>query len=217
MIGLGESIIEQLIEKGLLNNIADIYYLSYEDISSLKKEGDKFTNNLLNAIQVSKSNDLDKVICSLGIRNVGSKLAKVLAKEFKSMDKLMEADLVRLNSISDIGEITANHIYEFFREEQTIDLINRLKNAGVNMKYLQEDSGDERFFGKTFVLTGSLKDFTRDEAAKIIEDYSGKTSSSVSKKTTYVLAGEGAGSKLTKAQELGIKVISEEEFKNMLK
>lgn len=217
MTGLGESIIEQLIEKGFLKNIADIYYLRYEDISSLKKEGDKFTNNLLNAIQNSKNNDLDKIICALGIRHVGSKLAKVLAKEFKSMDKLMNADIISLNSISDVGEITANNIYEFFREKQTIDLINRLKNAGVNMTYLQNDSDDERFYGKIFVLTGSMQEFTRDEASKIIENFGGKTSSSVSKKTSYVLAGENAGSKLTKAQELGVTIISEEEFKEMIK
>ena len=215
--GLGESIIEQLIEKGLVNNIADIYYLKYEDISSLKKEGDKFTKNLLNAINESKNNDLDRVICSLGIRNVGTKLAKTLAKEFRSMDKLMEADIVRLNGINDVGEITADNIYEFFKQEQTIDLIQRLKDAGVNMEYLQEESGDERFYGKTFVLTGSLEKYTRDEASKIIERLGGKTSSSVSKKTSYVLAGEDTGSKLTKAQNLGVTVITEQEFEEMIK
>ena len=215
--GLGESIIEQLIEKGFINNIADIYYLKYEDISSLKKEGDKFTRNLLNAINDSKNNDLDRVICSLGIRNVGSKLAKTLAKEFRSMDKLMEADIVRLNGINDVGEITANNIYDFFKQEQTIDLIQRLKDAGVNMEYLQEESDDERFYGKTFVLTGSLEKYTRDEASEIIERFGGKTSSSVSKKTSYVLAGEEAGSKLTKAQSLGVPVITEQEFEDMIK
>ena len=215
--GLGESIIEQLIEKGLVNNIADIYYLKYEDISSLKKEGDKFTKNLLNAINESKNNDLDRVICSLGIRNVGTKLSKTLAKEFRSMDKLMEADIVRLNGINDVGEITADNIYEFFKQEQTIDLIQRLKDAGVNMEYLQEESGDERFYGKTFVLTGSLEKYTRDEASKIIERLGGKTSSSVSKKTSYVLAGEDTGSKLTKAQNLGVTVITEQEFEEMIK
>ena len=215
--GLGESIIEQLIEKGFINNIADIYYLKYEDISSLKKEGDKFTRNLLNAINESKNNDLDRVICSLGIRNVGSKLAKTLAKEFRSMDKLMEADIVRLNGINDVGEITANNIYDFFKQEQTIDLIQRLKDAGVNMEYLQEESDDERFYGKTFVLTGSLEKYTRDEASEIIERFGGKTSSSVSKKTSYVLAGEEAGSKLTKAQSLGVPVITEQEFEDMIK
>lgn len=215
--GLGESIIEQLIERNLINNIADIYYLKYEDISSLKKEGDKFTKNLLNAIETSKSNDLDRVICSLGIRNVGTKLAKTLAKEFKDIDNLMEASLVRLNGINDVGEITANNIYDFFRQEQTIDLIGRLKDAGVNMKYLKEESEDERFYGKTFVLTGSLEKYTRDEASRIIEDFGGKTSSSVSKKTSYVLAGEEAGSKLTKAQQLGVSVITEQEFEEMIK
>ena len=215
--GLGESIIEQLIEKDLIHTIADIYDLTYEDISSLKKEGDKFTKNLLQAIENSKKNDLDKVICSLGIRNVGAKLAKVLAKEFKTMDKLMNSDFIRLVGINDVGEITANHIHDFFREDQTIDLIARLKNAGVNMEYLQEDSDDERFYGKTFVLTGSLENYTREQASEIIERFGGKTSSSVSKKTSYVLAGEEAGSKLKKAQDLGIKVINEDEFENMIK
>ena len=215
--GLGESIIEQLIEKGLINNIADIYYLTYEDISSLKKDGEKFTKNLLNSIENSKNNDLDRVICSLGIKNVGAKLAKILAKEFKNIDDLMNASVIRLNSINDVGEITANNIYEFFKQEQTIDLINRLKNAGVNMEYLQQESDDERFFGKTFVLTGSLNNYTRDEASKIIEDFGGKTSSSVSKKTTYLLAGEDAGSKLTKAEQLGVTIITEREFEDMIK
>ena len=215
--GLGESIIEQLIEKGLINNIADIYYLTYEDISSLKKDGEKFTQNLLNSIENSKNNDLDKVICSLGIKNVGAKLAKILAKEFKNIDDLMNASVIRLNSINDVGEITANNIYEFFKQEQTIDLINRLKNAGVNMEYLQQESDDERFFGKTFVLTGSLTNYTRDEASKIIEDFGGKTSSSVSKKTTYLLAGEDAGSKLIKAEQLGVTIITEREFEDMIK
>ena len=215
--GLGESIIEQLIEKGLINNIADIYYLTYEDISSLKKDGEKFTQNLLNSIENSKNNDLDRVICSLGIKNVGAKLAKILAKEFKNIDDLMNASVIRLNSINDVGEITANNIYEFFKQEQTIDLINRLKNAGVNMEYLQQESDDERFFGKTFVLTGSLSNYTRDEASKIIEDFGGKTSSSVSKKTTYLLAGEEAGSKLTKAEQLGVTIITEQEFEDMIK
>ena len=215
--GLGESIIEQLIEKGLINNIADIYYLTYEDISSLKKDGEKFTKNLLNSIENSKNNDLDRVICSLGIKNVGAKLAKILAKEFRNIDDLMNASIIRLNSINDVGEITANNIYEFFKQEQTIDLINRLKNAGVNMEYLQQESDDERFFGKTFVLTGSLSNYTRDEASKIIEDFGGKTSSSVSKKTTYLLAGEEAGSKLTKAEQLGVTIITEQEFEDMIK
>lgn len=215
--GLGESIIEQFIEKDLIHNIADIYYLKYEDIALLKKDGNKFTKNLLNAIENSKQNDLDKLICSLGIRNVGAKLAKVLAKEFKSIDELAEASIIRLNSINDVGEITANQIYDFFRQEQTIDLINRLKAAGVNTKYLKQESNDERFYGKTFVLTGSLEKYTREEASKIIEDFGGKTSGSVSKKTSYVLAGKEAGSKLTKAEQLGVQILSEQEFEKMIK
>lgn len=214
--GLGESIIEQLISKDLIHTMADIYYLTLEDIASLKKDGTKFASNLLNAIEASKSNDLDRIICALGIRNVGAKLAKVLAKEFKSMDALMEADVATLNAINDVGDITANQIYEFFQEDQTKDLIRRLKDAGVNMKYLQQASSDNRFEGKTFVLTGSLSEFTRKEASDIIENLGGKTSSSVSKKTSYVLAGEEAGSKLTKAQELGVEVITEEQFKTMI-
>ena len=157
------------------------------------------------------------MICGLGIRNVGSKLAKVLAKRFKSMDNLINASIINLNSIEEVGEIIANNIYEFFKQDQTIDLINKLKEANVNMQYLKEDTNDERFYGQTFVLTGTLEKYTRDEASEIIENFGGKTSGSVSKKTTYVLAGEDAGSKLRKANELGVKVITETEFEEMIK
>lgn len=215
--GLGEAIIEQLLDKKLIENISDIYYLELEDIASLKKDGKKFAGNLINAINQSKENDLDRLICGLGIRNVGSKLAKVLAKTFKSMDNLMNASIINLNSIDEVGEIIANNIYEFFRQEQTMDLINKLKKADVNMNYLKEDVVDERFYGKVFVLTGSLEKYTRDDASEIIEKFGGKTSSSVSKKTDYVLAGEDAGSKLRKANELGVKVISEDDFEKMIK
>ena len=215
--GLGEAIIEQLLEKELIKNISDIYYLELEDIASLKKDGKKFAQNLIDAINKSKENDLDKLICGLGIRNVGSKLAKVLAKQFKTMDKLKDASIITLNSIDEVGEVIADSIYNFFRQEQTIDLIEKLKQADVNMNYLKEDLGDERFYGKTFVLTGSLENYTRDEASEIIENFGGKTSGSVSKKTDFVLAGEDAGSKLRKANELGVKVITEQEFKEMIK
>jgi len=215
--GLGEAIIEQLLDKGLINNISDIYYLKLEDIASLKKDGKKFAQNLIDAINKSKENDLDKLICGLGIRNVGSKLAKVLAKKFKSLDNLMSASIINLNSIDEVGEIIAESIYSFFKQEQTIDLIEKLRQANVNMNYLKEENEDERFYGKTFVLTGSLEKFTRDEASEIIENFGGKTSSSVSKKTDYVLAGEDAGSKLKKANELGVKVITEAEFEEMIK
>ena len=215
--GLGEAIIEQLLDKELIKNIADIYYLKLEDIASLKKDGKKFAQNLIDAINQSKENDLDRLICGLGIKNVGSKLAKVLAKRFKSIDNLMEASIINLNSIEEVGQIIADNIYSFFQQEQTIDLINKLKEAGVNMNYLKEDSTDERFYGKVFVLTGTLEHYTRDEASQIIENFGGKTSSSVSKKTDYVLAGEDAGSKLRKANELGVKVITEEEFNDMIR
>ena len=215
--GLGESIIEQLLNNNLINNIADIYYLSLEDIASLKKDGKKFAQNLFDAINDSKNNDLDRLICGLGIRNVGSKLAKVLAKRFETLDKLASSSIIELNMIEEVGEIIANNIYEFFRQEQTKDLVEKLKNANVNMTYLKAVSNDERFYGKTFVLTGTLEKYTRDEASEIIENFGGKTSGSVSKKTDYVLAGEDAGSKLRKANELGIKVISESDFKEMIK
>ena len=215
--GLGESIIEQFLDKNLISNISDIYYLKLEDIASLKKDGKKFAQNLIDAINKSKENDLDKLICGLGIKNVGSKLAKVLAKTFKNMDNLMNASVIELNSIDEVGEIIANNIYNFFSQKQTIDLINKLKQANVNMNYLKEESNDERFNDKIFVLTGTLEKYTRDEASEIIEKFGGKTSGSVSKKTDYVLAGEDAGSKLRKANELGIKVITEEEFEEMTK
>lgn len=214
--GLGEAIIGELIERKLISNIADIYKLTIDDVSSLKKNGKKFAQNLINAIEESKKRDLYRVINSLGIRHVGVKLAKTLARYFKDMDKLIVATYEELRMIEDVGEITANTIYEFFRQDQTIDLINKLKQANVNMKAEIQENEDEKFAGKTFVLTGSLEHYSREEASEIIEKMGGKTSSSVSKKTDYVLAGEDAGSKLKKAQELGITIISEEEFITML-
>ena len=215
--GLGENIIQQLLDKGLIKNIADIYTLNFEDIASLKKNGKKFAQNLVDAIERSKQNDLSKLITALGIRHVGVKASRMLAKKYKTMDNLMNASFEELSMIDDIGPIVANSIREFFLEKQTIDLINKLKTAKVNMNSLEEESEDNRFEGKTFVLTGSLEEFTRNEASEIIEKLGGKTSGTVSKKTDYVLAGEDAGSKLTKAQNLGITVISEAEFKEMIK
>ena len=215
--GLGIKIVEQLIEKGLIKNIADIYNLTLEEIASLKKNGKKFAQNLINSIEESKKQDLYNVINSLGIRQVGIKAAKVLAKRYKTIDNLMNASLEGLCMVDDVGEITASNIYDFFRQEQTIDMINKLKSAGVNMELQQEEGQDNRFEGKVFVLTGSLEKYSRAEASDLIEKFGGKTSSSVSKKTSYVLAGEEAGSKLTKAQELGVTIITEAEFENMVK
>jgi len=215
--GLGYNIIEELIGKNLIENIADIYYLKLEDIASLKGDGKKFAQNLINSIEISKKNDLYKLINSFGIRHIGVKSAKTLAKKYKTIDNLANASLESLIMTDDTGEITANSIYEFFRQEQTIDLIEKLKEAGVNTQIIENEETDDRFAGKTFVLTGTLTKYTRDEASEIIESFGGKTSSSVSKKTTYVLAGEEAGSKLDKAQKLGVEIITEEQFKEMIK
>ena len=213
--GLGENIIGVLLEKKMISNIADIYDLKFEDIASLKKNGKKFAQNLIDSINASKENDLYRLITALGIRHVGVKAAKILAKQYGDMDKLSEATVENLSEVEDIGPIVANSIREFFDQEQTKDLLSRLKDAGVNMERIKEDDEDDRFAGKTFVLTGALEKYSREEASNIIEKFGGKTSSSVSKKTSYVLAGEDAGSKLTKAQSLGVQIITEAEFEEM--
>ena len=214
--GLGFSIIEQLYDKNLISGIASIYDLKLEDVASLKKNGKKFAQNLIDAIENSKKNDLFKLLTGLGIPHVGAKTAKNLARSYRNIDNLMNASVESLNMQSDMGEVMANSIYDFFHEEQSIDLINKLKSAGVNMECLEEESTDKRFEGMTFVLTGTLTKYSRNEASDIIEKLGGKTSGSVSKKTTYVLAGEDAGSKLTKAQSLGVAVITENEFEDMI-
>lgn len=215
--GLGESIIAQLLDKKLIQNIADIYTLEFEDIASLKKNGKKFAQNLMDSIENSKKNDLYRLITALGIRHVGGKASKMLAKKYKTLDNIAGASFEELQEMNDVGEVMANSIVEFFAQDQTRDLIEKLKQAGVNTEVIEEETGDNRFEGKTFVLTGSLEEFTRKEAEELIEKYGGKTSGSVSKKTDYVLAGEEAGSKLKKAQELGITIITEQEFKEMVK
>ena len=215
--GLGEKVIEQLYEKGLIHNIADIYSLKVEDVASLKKDGKRFAEKLINNINKSKENNLDRLITALGIEQVGAKSAKILAKRFGTMDDLAKANFGTLTFVDEIGEITANSIREFFMQDQTKDLLKKLKTAGVNMQEIEDENSDNRFLGKTFVLTGTLEKFTRDEASEIIEKFGGKTSGSVSKKTAYVLAGEDAGSKLTKAQSLGIPVITEAQFDEMIK
>lgn len=215
--GLGEAIIEEFINRGLISNITDLYKLTLDDIASLKKNGKKFAQNLIDAIEESKHRDLYRLVNALGIRHVGVKLAKSLCKKYDTMDKLMNATYESLYLNQEIGKIIAESIYNFFREEQTIDLINKLKYYGVNMVAEKEQGVDNRFEGKTFVLTGTLEKYSRDEASEIIEKFGGKTSGTVSKKTAYVLAGEAAGSKLAKAQSLGIPVITEQEFEEMIK
>ena len=213
--GLGENIISQLLERNLIHNIADIYTLKFEDIASLKKNGKKFAQNLIDSINTSKENDLYRLITALGIRHVGVKASKILARKYKNIDNLMEANSEELAMINDIGPIVANSIREFFIQEQTIDLITKLKQEGVNTINLEEEISDKRFEGKTFVLTGSLEKYTRGEISDIIEKMGGKTSNSVSKKTDYVVAGEDAGSKLKKARDLGVTVLTEEEFETL--
>ena len=215
--GLGENIIGQLLDNKLIENIADIYTLKFEDIASLKKNGKKFAQNLMDSINKSKENDLYRLITALGIRHVGVKAAKTLARRYKNIDNLANASFESLSMIEDIGPIVANSIREFFMEEQTLDLIKRLKESGVNTQAIEDEDADNRFEGKTFVLTGTLEKYTREEASNIIEKFGGKTSNSVSKKTAFVLAGEEAGSKLTKAQNLGVTIISEDEFAEMIK
>ena len=215
--GLGENIIDQLMSKKLISNIADIYNLTFEDIASLKKNGTKFATNLINAIENSKQNDLYRLITALGIMHIGGKASKVLAKKFKNIDNLANATLEELSEIDDIGPIMAQSIVDFFDQSQTKDLIQKLKTAGVNTEAEIQEETDERFSGKTFVLTGSLENFTREEASNIIEKLGGKVSGSVSKKTSYLIAGEDSGSKLTKAQTLGVQILTETEFMEMIK
>ena len=215
--GLGDSIIEEFLNREFIKNIADLYTLELNDIASLKKNGQKFAQNLIDSINESKNNEFYRVINGLGIRHIGVKAAKSLAKAYKNIDNLQNATIDSLLQIDDMGEIMAESVYEFFSQEQTKDLIEKLKSYGVNMKVEETSLVDTRFEGMIFVLTGGLENYSRKEAEEIIESFGGKTSSSVSKKTTYVLAGEDGGSKLTKAQSLGITIISENEFINMIK
>lgn len=213
--GLGISICESLISSGLVKDASDLYYLEAEPVAQLERMGDKSAKNLIAAIETSKQAGLARLLCAFGIRQVGQKAAKVLASHYGDLDELMAADAESLTTIPDIGGITAGFIVDWFQNPQSQDLINKLRAAGVSFAS-REEKKDDRFAGLTFVLTGTLSRFTRDEASAIIESFGGKASSSVSKKTAYVLAGENAGSKLTKAESLGVKIISEEEFETMI-
>ena len=213
--GLGPAVLNQLVESGLVKNAADLYELQVQDVAKLDRMGKKSAENTVNAITVSKENDLWRLINALGIRQVGDKAAKVLASHFETFDHFAEATEEELTAIDDIGAVTAQYIRSWLESPQSIDLICRLKNAGVNMSCKEEKVGS-RFAGMTFVMTGALEKFTREEAQEMVEKRGGKASGSVSKKTTYVVAGEAAGSKLRKAQELGIPILTEEEFLELL-
>ena len=213
--GLGISVCESLIASGLVNSAADLYYLEPQSVARLDRMGKKSAENLIASIEKSKDAGLARLVCAFGIRQVGQKAAKVLAAHFANLDSLIAADAEALTALPDIGEITAGFITEWFSKPQSMHLIGRLRDAGVSFES-REERRDSRFAGMTFVLTGTLEHFTRDEASAIIESYGGKSASSVSKKTSYVLAGENAGSKLTKAESLGVPVISEQDFAAMI-
>ena len=213
--GLGSAIVDSLIEKGAIRSPADIYYLTMDELSGLWKSGTKAAQKLLDAIAASKSQDVSRLIFALGIRQVGAKTGKSLAAAFGSLDKLMEATLEELTQVPDIGEVTAESICEWFAQPQSRHMVRRLKEAGVNFESKRVVT-DTRFAGKTIVLTGALSRFTREEATEKIELFGGKASGSVSKKTSFVVAGENAGSKERKARELGIPVLTEDEFWEML-
>ncbi len=214
--GLGPAVLEQLLQNGLISNIVDLYTLDYEKVASLERTGEKSVQNLKNAIEKSKENDLSKLIFALGIRHIGSKAGKLLAEHFGSMDAILNATREDFEAIEGFGSILAKSAYDFFSLEDTKTMLSRLQSLGLNMKSLKEVK-DNRFTGLTFVLTGTLPTYSRNEASAIIESFGGKTSSSVSKKTNYVLAGEEAGSKLDKANKLGVEIITEEQFNQMIK
>ena len=213
--GLGPSIVELLVDAGLVHSVADLYTLDPAKMEELPLMGQKRTANLLEAIEASKAQDLSRLIFALGIRQVGASAGKSLASHFGSMDALAEASLEELIEVGDIGAITAGFLIEWFADPNSQTLLARLREAGVNMSAETKISGDTRFAEQTFVLTGTLTQYTRQEAGAIIEKLGGKVSGSVSKNTSYVLAGESAGSKLEKAQSLGISVITEAEFEQM--
>jgi len=216
--GLGPAIVEKLLKQDKIKDAADIYYLKYEDIISLENFKEKSTNNLLSAIQQSKDRPLWRLIFALGIRFVGSHIAEVLSGNYGSLDRLKEAGLEELSDIFEIGPRIAASITSFFTQQQNIDFIEKLRIAGLNFSAgKKEVIENDKITGKTFVLTGRLSSYSRDGAADIIKKYGGKTSSSVSKNTDYVLAGEDAGSKLAAANKLGVKVISEQQFDEMIK
>lgn len=213
--GLGSAIVDTLIEKGLIKSPADIYYLTLDEMSSLWQKGDTAAKKLLSAIDNSKHQDVSRLIYALGIRQVGAKTGKVLASHFGNLDRLMAASVEELTEVSDVGRITAENIAAWFRQPQSKHMVERLRAAGVNFESLRAVT-DTRFAGKTFVLTGALSKFTREEATEKIELFGGKAAGSVSKKTSFVVVGENAGSKERKARELGIPILSEDDFLKMI-
>jgi DNA ligase (NAD+) len=225
--GLGDALVETLVENGVdrggttwkVKNVADIYELTVGDIANLERKAEKSAAKLIEQVEASKTRGLQRLLFGIDIRHVGERYAKILAKHFKSIDRLAEATVEELNAIHEVGPTVAVSVFEWFRNPLHIELVNRLRSAGVKLEIDGAGSAaaDERFEGKTFVLTGKLEKYTRDEAAALIEERGGRVSSSVSKKTDYVVAGEDAGSKLTKAESLGVAVLDEAQFTAMIK
>ena len=215
--GLGDKLIEQMVDSGLIHSIADIYFLKKDDLAALERMADKSAQNVIDAIENSKNTTLARFIYALGIRNVGEHMGKVLEREFKDLETIIAADYERLEAVEGIGPIVAHAIRDFFDEENNLQTVNRLLAGGVSIAKSETGTQDERFTGKTFVFTGTLTQFTRDEAKEMVEKLGGKASSSVSKKTDYVVVGENPGSKAAKAKGLGIKIISEDELLDFVK
>jgi len=213
--GMGEALVAQLIDKGLVKNVADIYELSKKDLLSLERFADKSAQNILDEIESSKTLPLERVIYGLGIRMVGERTAQFLAEHFGSMDELAKASVEELQNVGEVGPKIAESIAEFFGNPANRKLVGRLSEAGLTMRGQKKERGT-KLAGKTFVLTGTLAKYTRDEAKKMIEDAGGKVTGSVSKKTDYVVAGSDAGSKLDKAKELGVPAIDEKEMEKLV-
>jgi len=217
--GLGEVLVETLVDKEMIHDVADLYSLTVDQIAGLERMAEKSGTNLIDQIEASKRRGLQRLLYGIDIRHVGERYAKILANNFRSIDRIAEASVQELDDIPEIGLAVAESVHNWFRDPKNVELVERLKTAGVQTEMDADSTAalDERFVGKTFVLTGKLENFTRDEAAKLIEERGGRVSSSVSKKTYYVVAGSDAGSKLTKAESLGISILDEEDFADLLK
>jgi DNA ligase (NAD+) len=213
--GMGEALVNQLTDRGLVKNVADIYHLSKADLVGLERMGDKSAQNVLNQIHNSKKLPLERVIFGLGIRFVGERTAEFLAEHFGTLDHLMRADEAELQAVNEVGPRIAHSIVEFFREPRNRELVDELRKAGLTFAGTKKERGT-KLAGKTFVLTGTLANYSREQAKKMIEDAGGRVSGSVSQKTDYVVAGADAGSKLDKARELGIPVITEQQIEGLL-
>lgn len=216
--GLGDVLVETLVDSGMVRNVADLYDLQSEQISNLERKAEKSAAKLIEQITLSKQRGLQRLLYGLDIRHVGERYAKILARHYRNIENLINATVEELDAIHEIGLAVAESVFNYFRNPKNLEIIERLKLTGVKTEIEGDANAElnENFNGKTFVLTGKLEQFTRDEAAKLIEDLGGRVSSSVSKKTDYVVAGSDAGSKLTKAESLGVKILSEDEFKGMI-